>query len=644
MSTHQPAGIYFATIAIIFTFLCPQFTSAEQYPLANYLNIKSAKSGEWSPDGRYIAYLSNETGTYQIRLVSADGGSPVPLTDYSESISFLQFSPTRNEIIFGMDEGGNEKTQLYLMDIHEKEAKKLTRDENVIHRFGAWSHDGERIAFACNKRDQRYFDIEVMDIKSRKRRLVLQHDAYNEAAAWSWDDKYLIVSTWESNYDNNLTLLKLKNLKDLLLTQHKGWATYTHIRWPKGQDDYFYLVSDLGQEWSKLGKYLLKKEMVEFQDSSPKWDTGSLTISRDGNRIAYTINANGYSQPFIIDVPNQKLLGSIALPGGLLGHLRFSPDGKKLLFNYQTPTRPKDIWVFDMENDKSQQLTFSDTAGIPRQSFIDCEIVEYTSFDGLRIPGYLYKPSGVKKDGANPVLIYAHGGPEGQVRPHFSRLFQYLLSRGVSIFAPNVRGSNGYGKSYVHLDDKRMRNKSIKDYAAAVGYLRGTGYFGTDKIGIYGGSYGGYVVFASLTEYPDLYACGISIVGISNFISFLENTGPWRRSIREAEYGSLEDDRHFLKSISPIHKADAIKSPLMIVQGANDPRVPKAEADQMAEAMKKNKVPVEYLLYADEGHGLSKLKNRLDAYPKIVDFLNTHLVEPVGQVMPDNKPEQKIEN
>ncbi len=617
--------IFSALIAIFSILLTVEHASADQYTLQNYLQIKSARSGDWSPDGKQIAFLSNETGTYQIYLVSAEGGKPKPLTKYSENVSFLRFSPTRPEIIFGMDEGGNEKTQLYMLDAQTGNITRMTHDDNVIHNFGAWSHDGDKFAFAYNKRDKKYFDIDVMKRKSQKRRLVLQHDAYNEAAAWSWDDKYLVVSTWESNYDNNLTLLKLKNLRDLLLTPHTGWATYTHVNWPKGENDHFYLISDLGNPWSKLAKYLLKKETIEFQDNSPMWNTESLTLSRDGKRVAYTINVDGYSQPFIIDIPTQKLLGPLKMPGGIIESPRFSPDGEKLMFQYQSPTAPPDIHVYDIAKNELIQLTHSDMAGIESSAFVDCEIVKYAGFGGLKIPGFLYKPKGLKKDGSNPVLIYAHGGPEGQIRPYFSRFFQYLVSRGISVFAPNVRGSDGYGKAYIHLDDKRNRLNSIRDYAAANYYLRNMGYFAKDKIGIYGGSYGGYVVYASLTEYPDLYACGVSVVGIGNFISFLENTGPWRRKIREAEYGSLEEDRHFLESISPLNKAEAIKSPLMIVQGANDPRVPQSEADQMAAAMKKNNIPVEYLLYSDEGHGLSKLKNRLDAYPKIVDFLNRYM-------------------
>jgi dipeptidyl aminopeptidase/acylaminoacyl peptidase len=259
-------------------------------------------------------------------------------------------------------------------------------------------------------------------------------------------------------------------------------------------------------------------------------------------------------------------------------------------------------------------LTRSSTAGIPRNTFRTPEIVRYPSFDGREIPALFYEP---EEENA-PVVVNVHGGPESQSRPMFAPVTQYFLDRGYAVFAPNVRGSTGYGKAYTHLDDVELRMDSVKDLAYAAEWLRGRGH---EKIAVMGGSYGGFMVLAALTEYPELWSAGVDIVGIANMVTFLENTGSYRRALRESEYGSLENDREFLESISPIHKAERITAPLMVIHGKNDPRVPVGEAKQIVERVRDNGGAVEYLPYEDEGHGLAKLKNRLDAYPRIAAFL-----------------------
>jgi dipeptidyl aminopeptidase/acylaminoacyl peptidase len=599
--------------------------SAETYGIEQYLNIRRATGGSWSPDGKTIAFLSNESGVDQVWTIPAAGGLPKQITDFKERVDFVSFSPTEGRLVFGMDEGGNERTQLYLMNPDGSGLTKLTDRPDVIHTFGGWSHDGKKIAYAKNSRDSKYFDIYVLDMDTRRERLVFQADSFNEVMAWSWDDRFLVVSAWESNYNNDLYLVELETLHDKHLTPHNGWATYTNVVWPHKSKD-FLLVSNLGQEWAKLGRFRIRRELLDYIDAS-LWNTEGLAVSRDGKRIAYGLNVNGYSKPVLIDLKKQKTFGTIPLTGGVMGHFRFSPDGEKVLFNFTSPTRPSDVWVFDVGAQSARQLTHSSTAGIPPETFIEPEFLKYPGHGGMVVPAYLYLPKDAAKDRAGAVLVYAHGGPEAQERPTFSGMFQYFLNQGVAVLAPNVRGSDGYGKSFIHLDDGRNRMDSLRDYAKAAEYLKTVGYFDERRVGLIGGSYGGWIVLAGLTEYPTLFAAGVSIVGIANFETFLEQTGPWRRALREAEYGSLEKDRDFLRSISPVHKADQIKAPLMLIQGANDPRVPAGEAEQMAEAVRANGGTVEYLLYADEGHGLTKLTNRLDAYPKMAAFLKRYLID-----------------
>jgi dipeptidyl aminopeptidase/acylaminoacyl peptidase len=315
------------------------------------------------------------------------------------------------------------------------------------------------------------------------------------------------------------------------------------------------------------------------------------------------------------------------MPEGVLGDFEFSQDGSRLAFTLTGPERNPDVWVVDLPDGEPRRLTRSSTAGISPSTFRRPKVVRYPSFDGREIPALFHEPVGASIADDAPVIVNVHGGPESQSRPLFAPVTQYLLGRGYAVFAPNVRGSTGYGKAYTHLDDVELRMDSVKDLAYAAEWLRGRGH---EKIAVMGGSYGGFMVLAALTEYPELWTAGVDIVGIANLVTFLENTGSYRRALREPEYGSLERDRDFLKSISPIHKAQEITAPLMVIHGKNDPRVPVGEAEQIVEKVRNNGGAVEYLMYEDEGHGLAKLKNRLDAYPKIVAFLDEHLTRARG--------------
>jgi dipeptidyl aminopeptidase/acylaminoacyl peptidase len=284
------------------------------------------------------------------------------------------------------------------------------------------------------------------------------------------------------------------------------------------------------------------------------------------------------------------------------------------------------VWAWEPEQGTVRQLTHASRARIPDSAFVEPELVHYESFDELTIPAWLYMPpADVRTGDKPPVIVYPHGGPESQSRPSFNAIFAYFLNRGYAIFAPNVRGSSGYGTRFMNLDNVRKRMDSVKDLAQGASWLRDSGKIDPKRMAIYGGSYGGFMVLAATTNYPDLYAAAVAVVGIANFVTFLEKTGAYRRAAREAEYGSLEHDSEFLESISPIHQVDTIQTPLMVVHGANDPRVPVGEAEQIVAALKARGVPVEYLRYDDEGHGLIKLANRLDAYPKMAAFLDRHL-------------------
>jgi dipeptidyl aminopeptidase/acylaminoacyl peptidase len=340
---------------------------------------------------------------------------------------------------------------------------------------------------------------------------------------------------------------------------------------------------------------------------------------------------DGYSRLQLFDVASgweaRRELPAPALPPGIILEARWSQDGAQLALTHSAANDTADVWVWDVAERVLWRATRSSLGGIPRASFIEPSLVRYPTFDGREIPAFLYLPRDRQPRGL-PVVINVHGGPEGQVRPSFDPMIQYLVAQGYAVLAPNVRGSTGYGYEYQSLDDVRLRMNSVADLQYAVFWLRESGIADPKRIAVMGGSYGGFMVLSAITTYPDLWAAAVDIVGVANFVTFLENTGPWRRKMRESEYGSLEHDREFLEQISPIHYVDRITAPLLVVHGANDPRVPIGEAEQIVAALRSRSVPVEYMRFEDEGHGLVKRANKLVAYPAIARFLDKYLGRP----------------
>jgi dipeptidyl aminopeptidase/acylaminoacyl peptidase len=404
-----------------------------------------------------------------------------------------------------------------------------------------------------------------------------------------------------------------------LLTPHEGDARFSGASLtPDGGS--LFLATDRDGEALRLARLDVESLAIDYL-TPDDWDVESVELSRDGRYLISSRNVDGYSDLLLFNGRGRRIPGP-ELPRGLYGGFEFSPDGRRLAFTFTGPDRNADIWTLDLPDGEPRRLTRSSTAGIPPHTFRKPSLLRYPTFDGREVPALFYEPEGAGEPGDVPVVVNVHGGPESQSRPLFAPVTQYLLSRGYGVFFPNVRGSTGYGKTYTHLDDVRLRMDSVADLAYAAHWLRDRGH---ERVAVMGGSYGGFMVLAAMTEYPELWSAGVDIVGIANMVTFLENTGSYRRALREPEYGSLERDREFLESISPIHKAERISAPLMVIHGKNDPRVPVGEAEQIVERVGANGGRVEYLLYEDEGHGLAKLKNRLDAYPKIVDFLGRHL-------------------
>ena len=645
---------------------------SQPYSIQQYLNIRSAAAPTMSPDGREMAYITNVTGTSQVWAMLLPSGKPRQLTNYDDNVSFVKWLGDGSGIIFGKAKGGDENTQFYWMKPDGTGVKALTDSPTVRHNFGEVSNDGRVIYYASNRRNRTFFDVYSMDIQTGVENLLFQHDGNNNIAAVNNDGSKIIVSRdrIELSLDNDLYLINTKTGKEQLLTPHKGSTQYGGVSFlPDGKS--LVLGSNEGREFFTLANLRLKNaaNSGDWSDANRELrfidgvtnDVSGITMADSPSSIAFATNREGFSELWLqpIETDGKPLitfftgkLQKIMLPGqGVVSGMTIDRGESKLAFSFSSSKSSGEIWIYDLKYRTLKQATNSDQAGIDPKSFVAPELIKYTSFDGREIPAWYYPPQGVeyrrKKNNSGrvfafskvigvvgsqrlsaykvPVIVSVHGGPEGQERPGFNPLYQYYLSRGYAVLATNVRGSTGYGKTYTHLDDVEKREDSVKDLAFAAEWLKAKGGADPKRIAVMGGSYGGYMTMAAITLYPELWAAAVNTVGIVNWETFLTNTSGYRRRQREVEYGRLDRDIEFLRRVSPIKKIDRIKAPLFVIHGKNDPRVPYTEAEQVVKALKARGAVVEYKLYDDEGHGISKLKNRLDLYPMVADFLDKHL-------------------
>lgn len=598
------------------------------HDVERYLNIRSAYGASVGPSGT-IAFLMDTTGVPQVWTLDEPTVWPEQRTFEDERITFATWSPERRELAFGMDEGGDEFTQLFRLDAADGTITPLTAMPDAIHYWGGWSHDGDRIAFAANRRDESVFDVYVQgrDECGEDARLVYEGDSWLSVAGWSPDDTRLVLSEHRSSFDKDLYVLDVESGERTHVTPHEGEVRYNSPSWgPNG--DAIYCCTDLDADTLALARLDLDTHDVEIVEEGGDWNVDGVALDDETGRMVFSRNVDGYTELTVGELTggtDYRTFPTPNLPDGIAGGVSWGPDAEVFACSASSRTTNTNVYLVDVETGTTTRWTRAATAGIPESTFVDPELVHYETFDGREIPAYVSFPSGTDADDEYPVIVDVHGGPESQRRPSFSGLTQYFLSRDYAVFEPNVRGSTGYGKAYTHLDDVRKRMDSVRDLRAAVDWLADHRAVDQDRLVAYGGSYGGFMVLSALTEYPDLWAAGVDVVGIANFVTFLENTGAWRREHREAEYGSLEDDREFLESISPINHADEIAAPLFVLHGTNDPRVPVGEAEQIADEVADHGVPVEKLVFEDEGHGISKLENKIEAYSAVVDFLDDHV-------------------
>lgn len=586
-----------------------------------YLVVRSATTPVWWGDGR-LAFLSDASGVPQVWATVGAGQAPRPLTDFPERIGALLAAPGDDRLVFGMDREGDERQQLWVVDPADPAGapRALTADPATIHAVGAFSPDGRRFAFAHNGRDARFFDLATIELDDPAAAPVgvglTTSDELLTPLGWSPDGGWLLVRRQNTNLDHDLFLVPLGGGERVHLTPHAGEASIAQAAFaPAG--DAVYALSNQDRDHAALVQIDLGSRETRVL-AAPAWDVEALAVAPRGGWIAYAVNEDGASRLLLRDPAGDAERPVRGLPAGVVDGLAWSADGERLAFSLSGASTPAAIWTCGLDGAASR-VTVPDFAGLDPSALREPETIRYPTFDGREIPALWFRPAG---SGPWPTVVDVHGGPESQRRPSFAPMTQFLLARGYAVLAPNVRGSTGYGKTYCHLDDLARRPDAVADLAAAADWLRSRPDVIDDRIAVMGQSYGGFMVLAALTAYPERWAAGVDVVGIADFATFLARTGPWRRRTRAAEYGDPERDAALLRDISPLHKVDRIVAPLLVIHGRNDPRVPLAEAEQIAAALRARGREVELLVFADEGHGLVKRPNRIAGYGAVARFLD----------------------
>lgn len=590
--------------------------------LTRYQNTRGASFAGWTREG-CLLIGTRFAETAQAHRVCQPLGMREQLTFYPEPVNSLVTAPAgsrRDGFVFGKDVGGNEFWQLYWFDLATRETTLLS-DGKARNQGPLFSPDGKWFAWSSTARNGKDTDVWVMDLATRKARPVVTEGGQWTAFDFAPDGKTLLVGQYVSVNESYPGKVDLASGKLTRFPVEGGKAAIGDFRYA-GDGKSVFFVSDENvdgkpQEFRTLRYHNPATGESRVVSAHIPWDVDALEISDDGQRIAYVSNEDGIDKLHVLDWPSLQEVALPALPLGVVGRLGFSPDGRQLALGLNTATSPSDVYVIDLAARQLNRWTRSEVGGLDAANFVAPTLVRFETFDQVdgkprTIPAFYYKPAKPAKNGRHPVVIDIHGGPEGQSLPTFSPTIQYLVNEmGVAVLVPNVRGSTGYGKTYVQLDNGFKREDSVKDIGALLDWVGRQPELDARRVGVFGGSYGGYMVLASLMHYSDRIRAGIDVVGISHFGSFLKNTESYRRDLRRAEYGDERDPAmadHFQK-ISPLNHANRITSPLFVAQGRNDPRVPYTEAEQIVKAVRSNGQPVWYLEFADEGHGFHKKSN-----------------------------------
>ena len=599
-------------------------------PLARQVG-RMAKVGRcwsptFSPDGRQLAFVSDLTGVPQVWTVSSKGGWPRQVTSLDDQVGGVRWSPDGQWLAFSVAPGGGMNTQIYLVRADGSELKRITDGGKDNNWLGEFDQSGARLVVSSSRRDPEAVDAWYYDMQAGELKLIAQNPGIGFAQDLSRDGRRAVVWRMQSRSKETVVLLDAETGAEHDLTPHAGAGESGNAQFSR-DGRIVWLTTNLNRDRVAFGRVRLDKNgepgPVKVLIDRPDADASQLVVSHDGRTAALLWNASGRNELELVDLRTMRRRKVRSLPGEIVWGLTFSRDDRKIAMNVTGASRPSDIWVLDVPTRRLRQVTHSPYAGVDLDALVRPELVTYKAHDGLELSGWLYRPSGV--EGPAPYVVSFHGGPEGQERPRFRSDYQALLLRGIGVFAPNVRGSAGFGKRFVNLDNGELRTGAVRDIKASVKYLVDSKSAHPDRIGIMGGSYGGYMTMAGLTEYPDLFAAGANLFGIVNFETFFEQTEPWMAAVSTIEYGDPKTQAALLKELSPIHRIERVTDPTIVLHGANDTNVPVVEAEQVVRSLKSRGVPVDYVLFPDEGHGFRKTINRITATVSIVRWFETHL-------------------
>lgn len=600
----------------------------KQYSIEQFMATTRLGGASFSADEKSILFHSNKTGIFNVYTMPASGGAPKQLTNSTKESTFaVSYFPADARFLYRYDKGGNENEHLYLRELDGTE-RDLTPGEKTKARFLNWSHDRKSFFFSTNARDARYFDIFEMSVADLKPALIYQDETGYDVGAISDDRQFIAFGKpGASQADSDVYLYNTATKEMKHLTPHQGDVSNSPEAFdPKSK--YLYFLSNEGGEFMYVARYDLKEGKREVLEKTP-WDASYIFFSRNGKYRIVATNEDARTKVRIYEEATGKEVALPALPEGDITGLTISPGETRMAFYHDGARSPANLFVYDFATKKVTKLTESLNPEINAADLVESRVIRYKSFDGLEIPAILYTPHNAEGKKL-PALVRVHGGPGGQARMPYSASVQFLVNHGYVVLDVNNRGSSGYGKTFFTADDGKHGHEPLWDCVEAKKYLASLGYVDESKIGIMGGSYGGYMVLAALAFKPEEFRAGVDIFGVSNWVRTLQSIPPYWEAERKSLYKEIGDpgtQAEMLKEISPLFHADKITKPLIVLQGANDPRVIKPESDEIVEAIKKKNGVVEYVIFDNEGHGFTKKANEIRAYKAILDFLDKHLKE-----------------
>ncbi len=609
----------------------------KKYSIEQFMKTVSIGGSSFSFDEKSVLFSSNQSGVFNAFVIPVEGGEPSQLTfSKDDSIFALSFLPHDKRILYQSDRGGNEKGHIYLRD-EGGNVRDLTPDEKAKSVFYGISYDEKSFYFGSNKRDPKHMDVYDMDIETFSPRMIFKNEGAYSLGTVSRDRRYLAFSKTITRDNSDIYLYDTKSQEFKRLTPHEGDINFSPETFSPDSKSLYYLTNE-GREFTYLKRYDLESGHSETILQAD-WDIEFASFSHSGKYMVIGINNDARTEIRIYDTSTNQPAHLPEPPQGQISSVKISKSEKLMSFYVNGARSPNNLYIYDFGSQRYSRLTNTLNPEIDPEDLVEAQRVHYKSFDGLNIPAIVYKPHQADHSNKAPAMVWVHGGPGGQATIHYDPLFQYLVNHGYILIAVNNRGSSGYGKTFYRLDNHKHGQDDLADCVEAKKYLESTGYVDEKRIGIIGGSYGGYMVLAALTFRPEEFALGVDMFGVSNWLRTLKSFPSWWDPYKESLYreiGNPDTEEDYLRNISPLFHSSKIVRPLMVLQGKNDPRVLKAESDEIVEAARKRNVPVEYLVFDDEGHGFVKKENQIKSYRAILDFLGKYLSTSLGSV---GKPE-----